>query len=222
MSRFFVIVLLVMISLSACTRKTSNNELISPKNIPAPQEAIRSAPEVDEQRTEWQNPELVISKLGDLTGKTVVDVGAGSGYFSFKLASLAEKVVALEVDPKALEYIEEQKQILGDWTDNIEARLTPPDVPNLLPEEADKVLIVNTYTFLPDKVKYLVRLRDGMKDGAEIIIIDFKKGDIPIGPSDTFKQDPSDVVAALRAINLGEIKVDLEMLEFQYIITAKK
>lgn len=210
--------------LVSCSNQKTETQKVSPKvNQQPAQSILDSQGSVEEkERTDWQNPELVLSLLGDLRGQTVVDIGAGSGYFSFKLAKTAEKVIALDVDPNALEYINDQKQVVGDWSANIEARLTPPDVPNLLPEEADKVLIVNTYTFLPDKVKYLVRLRDGMKDGGQLVIVDFKEGDIPVGPSDTFKQDPGDVVAELRAINLTDISVDVNRLKYQYIITAKK
>ncbi len=210
--------------LVSCSNQKTETQKVSPKVNQQPAQSILDAQvSVEEkERTDWQNPELVLSLLGDLRGQTVVDIGAGSGYFSFKLAKTAEKVIALDVDPNALEYINDQKKVVGDWSANIEARLTPPDVPNLLPEEADKVLIVNTYTFLPDKVKYLVRLRDGMKDGGQLVIVDFKEGDIPVGPSDTFKQDPGDVVAELRAINLTDISVDVDRLKYQYIITAKK
>lgn len=215
--------LLVLVLFSCSKQKTNTQQASTKPNQQPAQSTLGIDSSIEEkERTEWQNPQLVLSLLGDLKGQTVVDIGAGSGYFSFKLAKNAKKVIALDVDPNALEYINEQKKIVGDWSTNIEARLTPPDVPNLLPEEADKILIVNTYTFLPDKVKYLVRLRDGMKDGGQLVIVDFKQGDIPVGPTDTFKQHPGDVVAELRAINLTDISVDVDRLEYQYIITAKK
>lgn len=217
-------VILVLMLFAACEKQKKETPVVSPK-VTQPRQKPKLDPallQIDKERTEWQNPQLIISLLGDLTDKTIVDIGAGSGYFSFKLAKTARKVIALEVDPNALDYIEEQKKVVGDWSANIEARLTPPDVPNLLLDEVDKVLIVNTYTFLPDKVKYLVRLRDGMKDGAELVIVDFKEGDIPVGPSDTFKEDPAEIIAELRAINLRDIQVDVDKLKYQYIITAKK
>jgi len=214
--------ILTLMLVYSCGQGTKRNEIAPPKPIDATPSLQKEDPVIDELRTKWQNPDLVLSLLGDLSGKTIADIGAGSGYFSFKLAKNAEKVIALDVDPNALEYIKDQKKVVGDWSSNIEVRLTPPDVPNLLPEEADKVLIVNTYSFLPDKIKYLVRLRDGMKEGAQLVIIDFKAGDMPVGPSETFKQDPIDVVADLRAINLKDINVDMDRLQYQYIITARK
>ncbi len=216
-------IILILISvLFACSKKSETSSTVSPKsNTPAPQ-VTTPLEEINSERTEWQNPELVISMLGDLAGQTVLDIGAGAGYFTFKIADKAQKVIALDIDPKALEYIEDQKQILGGWTDNIEARLTPPDVPNLLPNEVDKALIVNTYNFLPDRMTYLPRLLEGMKPDALLVVVDFKKGNIPVGPSDDFKLDPTMVRRELRKAGFKQINIDSEMLTYQYIVTAKK
>ena len=176
----------------------------------------------DIERTEWQNPDLILNLIGDLEGKTVADIGAGSGYFTFKLARTAEKVIALDIDPNALEYIENQKEIVGDWSQNINVRLTPPDVPNLLDEEVDLVLIVNTYYFIPGKSDYFPRLLEGMKSNGKLFIVDFKKGNIPVGPADESKIDPQEIRKQLRRAGFRKIDIDHSSLQFQYIITATK
>ncbi len=176
----------------------------------------------DTKRTEWQNPDLILDRIGDLENKSVADIGAGSGYFTFKIARRASKVIALDIDPKALDYIESQKEIVGEWSNNIEVRLTPPDVPNLLEEEVDLVLIVNTYNYIPNKEVYFPRLLDGMKPGARLVIVDFKKGEIPIGPADEYKVEASEIKSFLRKISFRKINIDEESLQYQYIITAEK
>lgn len=178
--------------------------------------------EITQERTEWQNPENVIQSLGPLEGKTVADIGAGAGYFSFKLARIAEKVIALDIDPNALEYIEEQKDIVGDWTKNIEPRLTPPDVPNLLPNEVDIVLMVNTFPFIPQPEKYFSRLLANIKAGGQLVIVDFKSGEIPVGPAEKLKTDPKEVRSILRKSGYRSIDLDLESLNYQFIIKANK
>lgn len=197
-------------------------EVIAPN--PADIESMpgQSALKEDDERTNWQNPRLVLELLGELSGKTIADIGAGSGYFTFKIAKEAEKVIALDIDPNALEYIESQKEIVGDWTDNIEARLTPPDVPNLLTNEVDAALLVNTYHFLPNQATYLPRLLNGIKPNGKLVLIDYKLGEIPVGPSDEYKGKPEDVRRALRKAGFRAIKIDTKSLEFQYIITANK
>lgn len=176
----------------------------------------------DSQRTEWQNPDLVLDLLGDLKNKIVADIGAGSGYFSFKIARRAEKVIALDIDPRALDYIQEQIEIVGDWSRNIETRLTPADVPNLLDAEVDVVLIVNTYGFIPSKEDYLPRVLNGIKPGGKLVIVDFKSGNIPVGPSDEFKVETSKVINTLKKAGFKRMRKDEESLQYQYIITAEK
>ncbi len=178
--------------------------------------------DIEEKRTDWQNPDIVLQSFGDLSGKVIADIGAGAGYFSFKLARMASKVIALDIDSNALEYINEQKQIVGDWSENIETRLTPPDVPNLLPNETDAVLVVNTFAFIPNQRAYFERLRESIRSGGELVVVDFKKGDTPVGPSDERKVDASEIRSILRKAGYRKISIDDKSLEYQYIIKAIK
>ncbi|HEY9116425.1 MAG TPA: class I SAM-dependent methyltransferase [Roseivirga sp.] len=173
-----------------------------------------------EERTDWQNPDIVLRSFSDLSSKIIADIGAGAGYFSFKLARVARKVIALDIDPNALEYINEQKEIVGDWAERIETRLTPPDVPNLLQNETQAVLVVNTFAFIPDQKAYFERLRESIQPDGELVIVDFKKGDIPVGPSDDRKLDATEVRSILRKAGYRKITIDNESLEYQYIIKA--
>lgn len=197
-------------------KNTAVTERVSPT-----QERLQADIE-DPKRTEWQNPDLILQRIGDMTNKTVADIGAGSGYFTFKIAREAAKVIALDINPKALEYIDSQKEIVGEWSKNIESRLTPPDVPNLLDGEVDIVLIVNTYNYIPNKEIYFPRLLNGMKPGGRLVIVDFKKGDIPVGPSDDYKIEASRVKSFLRKSSFRKIDIDEKSLQYQYIITAEK
>ena len=227
MRALLVIFLLFFIwSCSSDSKNESNNPpvdatLDADKQRKETGEAIDASLIDDDLRTEWQNPELVLNLLGDLTNKEVADIGAGSGYFTFKMARRAKKVIALDIDPKSLEYIQSQKSIVGDWADNIETRLTPADVPNLIENEVDLVLIVNTYAFIPNKPDYLKRLKNGMKSGGRLVIIDFKTGDVPVGPSDETKISANEVMRSLKLAGFSKTKLDLESLQYQYIIITE-
>ncbi|MFY0591580.1 class I SAM-dependent methyltransferase [Roseivirga sp.] len=229
MPRAALTILLIVFTCWSCGSSDSKTKekqepIIKLKEGPKPVSiADQLEPKIEDiERTEWQNPDYILDYLGDLSGKTVADVGAGAGYFAFKLARTAEKVIALDIDPKALEYIESQKEIVGDWSSNIEARLTPPDVPNLLSDEVDLVLIVNTYSYIPNKETYFPRLLEGLKPGGKLIIVDFKIEDIPVGPANEFKTAPKEVRSALRKANFKRIDINEDNLKYQYIISAEK
>ena len=57
-------------------------------------------------RVIWQKPEMVIKLLGNLESKVVADLGAGSGYFSFRLVDRAKKVIAIDVDPHMISWMD--------------------------------------------------------------------------------------------------------------------
>ncbi|RMF57468.1 MAG: class I SAM-dependent methyltransferase, partial [Calditrichaeota bacterium] len=80
----------------------------------------------DPGREEWQKPDWVIEQLGDLQDKVVADIGAGTGYFSFRIAKKAQKVIAIDIDERFLNYIEEKNKTLQL---PVETRLVEPDDP---------------------------------------------------------------------------------------------
>lgn len=176
----------------------------------------------DPERGVWQNPELIIEKFGNLSGKTVADIGAGTGYFTFKLASQGAKVIAVDIDEQFLDYILERKQELVNLKGEVETRLSLADDPTLSNQEVDYVLIVNTYHFLEDRMSYLTKLKAGLKTDGQIIIVDFKGGKLPVGPLEEFKTDANSVKIELLSSGFSINEVDETSLKYQYIITAKK
>ncbi len=206
-----------------------------PQTLPGNQTATdsgSSAKDISEENIEanleirgiWQKPNLVIEKLGELEGKVVADIGAGPyGYFTLRIAhqTLAKKVLALDIDSNAIKFIESAKILLAeDIRNRIETRLVLPHDPLLEPDEADVVLIVNTYTYFEDKVNYMKNLREGIAPGGKIVIIDFKKKHTPVGPPIINRVALGEVEQDL--INAGYHKIDSDdkTLEYQYIIIA--
>ncbi len=171
----------------------------------------------------WQKPEMVISLLGDLKGKTVADIGAGTGYFTFRLVPRAEKVIGIDIDQRFIRFLDSMRVRLPEtYRDRFETRLAKPDNPQLKPGEADAVMIVNTYGYIENRIQYLKTLIRGIQDGGELLIIDFKKNNLPIGPPDEYKVALSQVEKELITAGFTIGKVDKDALDYQYIIIAKK
>jgi hypothetical protein len=101
-----------------------------------------------------------------------------------------------------------------------EARLSLPNDPLLHPGEADAVVIVNTYGYLQNRIQYLRTLLKGMSPGARLLIIDFKKNNLPVGPPDHFKVALNQVERELVSAGFKIDKIDTDALDYQYIVLA--
>lgn len=171
----------------------------------------------------WQKPNMVISLLGDLEGQTVADIGAGTGYFTFRMVPKAKKVIGIDIDKRFIQFMDSVKVRLDvRYRDRFETRLARADDPLLRPEEVDAAVMVNTYGYISNRVQYLKTLWKGIVPGGRLLIIDFKKNNLPIGPSDEYKVALSQVERELLTAGFSIDKVDQDALDYQYIILAKK
>ncbi len=173
----------------------------------------------------WQKPGQVIDKMGDLSNKVVADLGAGSGFFSRRLAQHAKKVIALELDERFIAFMDSVKliELKPEYQNRLETRLVTPTDSKLKPGEADIILIVNTFIYIRDRITYLKHLWDVLPEGGQIIIVDFKKKRIPIQmPKQSARMGLYKVEAELYQAGFRNIVSDDCALDFQYIVTAEK
>ncbi len=176
---------------------------------------------IDEERVIWQKPKEIIQRLGDLDNKVIADIGAGSGYFSFRLLPQAKKVIAIDIDPQAISFMDSIKQFLPvEFQSKFEARQVGPDSPELLDGEADVAIIVNTIAYIENKVNYLKILKKGIKKNGKLLIIDFKKRNIPIGPPAENKVALSVLEQQLIQAGYKRVIADDQSLDYQYIVMA--
>jgi len=175
--------------------------------------------------TIWHSPSTLTQHLGDLSDKTVANIGAGPyGYFSIEIADEAKKVIAIDIDPKAIRRIDSMRLQLLPLAiqDNLETRLVEPDNPKLRFEETDVVTIRETYAYLSDRIQYLQNLKKGIKDGGKLLIVDFKMRKLPIGPPQSEKVPLFQVELDLEKAGYRIAFVDDSSLAYQYIVVAVK
>ncbi len=173
------------------------------------------------ERDAYQQPRKVLDYLGDVSGETIMDIGSGTGYFSFRLVEAGAKVIAADVDERFQEYIRTKKDRLGIPDSKLTLRKIPYDDPALEPGEVDKVLTVNTYHHIEDRSNYFSKVRTGLKPGGTLIIIDYFKEDLPVGPPKSMKINRETIVEELRAAGFEKIETNDTLLEYQFIITAR-
>jgi ubiquinone/menaquinone biosynthesis C-methylase UbiE len=169
----------------------------------------------------WQKPDMVINRLGDLSTQTVVDLGAGTGFFAFRMIEKAKKVIALDIDQRFITFMDSAKQELSvELRPHFETRLVDTDNPKLKVGEANAVIIVNTYMYIQNRVDYLKLLRAGIAKGGKVLIVDYKEKNIPAGPPVSIKVPLSTVEKELKQAGFKQILSDDTSLDYQYIITA--
>lgn len=175
-------------------------------------------------RLSWQKPELVIQSLGDIKGKKIADIGAGTGYFTFRFNKQGAQVLAIDVNPELMRLVEIFRENLDSLSQTqIETRLVPTDDPKLKEGEVDIAVLINTIGYLNDKTDYLRKVKKGIKQGGVLMIVDFKKNiEIPqdIAPAIPDRLSHLEIQDMLLNAGFELIRVNDTILPYQYIIWA--
>jgi SAM-dependent methyltransferase len=115
----------------------------------------------------------VMDILGITPGKSVADIGAGSGWFTVRAArrvGSSGTVYAVDINPEAIRYID--RRVHNESLANVKTILSKPDDPMLPKEAIDAVLLLKTYHEVADPVALLEHLRPALRPGARVGIID--------------------------------------------------
>jgi SAM-dependent methyltransferase len=151
----------------------------------------------DPKRDEWQKPHQVIQALKLAPDAVVADVGAGTGYFSARLATMLPKgkVYAVDVEPDMVKHLAERAKREG--RKNMQAVQGAPDDAKL-PEKVDLILFVDVHHHIDKREQYFRKLRASLKPGGRVAIIDFRL-DAREGPPRAARIAPEKVKAELKS-----------------------
>jgi cyclopropane fatty-acyl-phospholipid synthase-like methyltransferase len=172
-------------------------------------------------RDDWQKPADVVGALALAPGMTVVDIGAGTGYFEKRLADAVGadgRVLALDVEPDMIRYLRERAAREG--TPNVEARVVRTDDPELAPASVDRVLIVDTWHHVGGREAYAGKLATALRPGGMVAVVDFTM-ESPMGPPRHHRLRPEQIAHELEAGGL-HASVSPVQLPNQYIVIGAK
>ncbi|NMG22810.1 class I SAM-dependent methyltransferase [Brasilonema bromeliae] len=125
-------------------------------------------------RESEEQPSKIISVLNFKPDDVVADIGAGTGYISFRIAPLLTKakVLAVDIQPEMLDIIEFLKK--ENNITNVEPILATLTNPNLPPESVDLALMVDAYHEFEYPREIMEGMIRGLKPGGRIVLVEYR------------------------------------------------
>ncbi len=136
------------------------------------------------EREREERTDLLVDALGLKPGDTAADVGAGTGYFTFRLAERvpAGRVLAVDIQPEMLTLLEAEEQRLG--LDNVEPVLGVEDDPKLPAGEVALVLMVDAYHEFEFPREMMAGIVASLSPEGRVALVEYRGEDpaVPIKP----------------------------------------
>ena len=172
----------------------------------------------DPRRDAYQKPQEVMTALGIKSGEVIADIGAGSGYFTFRLAHHVGdkgKIYAVDVSPDMILHINRRIRELN--VSNVVTILSDPDDPLLPDHSIDRFFFSESWHHIENQTKYLALMKRMLKPGGEVVMIDFKKKNLPVGPPLQMRIAREDLIHQMESHGF-RLKREYTFLPYQYFL----
>tara|TARA_R110000850_G_scaffold76640_7_gene166327 strand:+ start:1631 stop:2356 length:726 start_codon:yes stop_codon:yes gene_type:complete len=168
-----------------------------------------------------EKPSLVLEQLGLEKTDVVADIGAGSGYFTFKIAPLVPegKALAVDIQPEMLEFIEAKKERGG--FSQVETVLSTIEDTRLPENSVDLAILVDAYHEFSHPREMGASIALGLKPGGRVVFLEYRGEDpnVPIKP--LHKMTVKQVRREMEALGLEFVEVR-DFLPIQHFIVFRK
>jgi ubiquinone/menaquinone biosynthesis C-methylase UbiE len=160
-----------------------------------------------EEREEEEHPDEVVANLDLGPTHVVADVGAGTGYFAFRIARRvpAGKVYAVDVQPEMVEIL--RRRVEEKKVPNVEAVLGTETDPKLPEAGVDVALMVDVYHELSHPKEVLEALHRALRPGARLVLIEYRG------------EDPSVPMKPLHKMTEEQVRKELESVGYRWTET---
>jgi ubiquinone/menaquinone biosynthesis C-methylase UbiE len=151
------------------------------------------------EREEEEAPSRAIAALDLKPGMMVADIGAGSGYYTSRIARKVAptgRVYATDIQPGMIALLE--RRITAEGLTNVTTILGAMDDPSLPPQSIDLAIMVDVYHELQQPQLFLQRLKAAFKPGGRLVLLEFRK------------EDPTIPIVEVHKMSVAEVKMELE------------
>ena len=172
----------------------------------------------DPKRDAYQKPQEVLAALDVKPGEIIADIGAGSGYFTFRLARhVSERgtVYAVDVSPDMILHI--NRAIRDLKVTNVVSILADPDDPLLPGASVNRFFFSDSWHHIENQTKYLLLMKKILKPNGEVVMIDFHKKETPFGPPLEMRIAREDLIKQMES-NGFRLAKEHTFLQYQYFL----
>lgn len=151
-----------------------------------------------DSRSYQEKPQNAINNLELKSTDIVADIGAGTGYFTFRISPLVPegKVLAIDIQPEMLElinFVNHEENIT-----NVETILGDLDNPKIPPSSVDIALLVDTYHEFEYPREMMLGIVEGLKPGGRVVLLEYRS------------ENPMIMIKGLHKMSEKQVKKEME------------
>jgi precorrin-6B methylase 2 len=174
------------------------------------------------ERENEENPAKCIESLELKEGDVVADLGAGSGYYTFRMAAKVGgkgKILAVDIEDKMLAEI--RKRVEKQSVTNVETVKCTETDPKLPEAGVDLVLMVDVYHELAFPYEVMIAIRKALKPGGRVVLVEFRKEDPKVPIKEVHKMSEEQIKKEMAVVGLSHLKT-IGILPWQHIAVFTK
>ena len=174
------------------------------------------------EREEEERPQKVVELMALRPTDVVADIGAGTGYFSFRMATKVPrgKVLAVDIQQEMLDLLTVAARQRG--VNNVEPVLGKVDDPNLPAASVDAALMVDAYHEFDHPREMMEAIVRALKPGGRVVLVEYRGEDpeVPIKP--LHKMTEAQAKKEMAAVGLTHVKTHQDLPRQHVMVFEKK